>query len=413
MPPSKNRNLIIFAFYYRPSMASGVQRILRFAKFLPEFGYTPHVICSGAFGTSDLPRVHYVPNEATERVARRLSRALERLQSAVLPYNEDLPWVPHAVAEADELIAREPVAAVISSSPPVAGHLAASRIHARHGIPWLADFRDPILGNPGRPRRWARAYDALLERHILGSCNAALATTDVIVDIWKRRHPKWENKLHTLWNGFDPDDESIQAEPLPPRDHRVLLHAGMVYTLRHPFWLVSSMERLISRGLLDPGKIKLRLLGELQEPEVFAAHPAAASLIARGCLESNNQRVPREEAVREVAQADYLLILDIANLSREAYAVPAKIFDCILMGRPILAYTPTRSPVSRILGGSGLRHAVVYAEDTAEVIDGKLLEFFAHSSSPLPPSDWFLNTFDGRRQAGQVAGYLDEMLSRC
>jgi len=215
-----------------------------------------------------------------------------------------------------------------------------------------------------------------------------------------------------LWNGFDPTD-ALKAEPLPPRDRRILLHAGVVYTLRHPFWLAASMERLISKGLLDPSKIKLRLLGELQDAETFAAHPAASALMARGCLEFNNERIPRGDAMREVSQADCLLILDIANLANEGYAVPAKIFDCIIIGRPILAFTPSRSPVRQILSNCGLRHTMVHPEDTEEAIDAKLVEFFAYPSSVLPPSESFLNTFDGRRQVGQVAAHLDRMLSQC
>jgi hypothetical protein len=410
--PSTTRNLIIFAYYYRPSVVSGVQRISRFVRFLPEFGYTPYIICSSMFGISpDLTNVLYVPNEATERTARLQSRIAGRLQRAVLPYNEELPWVPHAVAAANELIGKVPIAAMISSSPPVACHLAASCIQDRHGIKWLADFRDPILGNPGRPRRWARPYDALLEWHILSSCDAAVTVTEVLVDIWKRRHPRLEKKLHVLRNGFDPTDESLQARPVPPRDRRVLLHAGVVYNLRHPFWLVSSMERLISRGLLDPARVQLRLLGELQDAATFTSHPAVSALIARGCLEFNDYRVPRSEAIREASQADYLLVLDIGNLSNDGYALPAKIFDCVLMGRPILAFTPNRSPIDKVLTNSGLRHALVYPGDSEEAIDRKLVEFLAYPSEPLPPSEWFLETFDGRRQAGSLAGYLDRIIS--
>ena len=311
------------------------------------------------------------------------------------------------MAAAGEIASRVPLSAVISTSPPVATHLAALRIRKRFGIKWLADFRDPILGNPGRPRKWARPYDAALERMILSSCDAAMAVTDVICDEWKRKYPRWAHKFHVVWNGFDPA-ETVNALPIPPRPFQLLVHAGVVYHQRHPFWLAASLDRLIRRGALDPARIRVRLIGPLQKREVFCGHPAVASLLAQGCLECDGQTVPRETALAEVAGADGLLILDITNLSEIGYTVPAKLYDNIRIGRPILAYTPSsQSPTARILEQSGVPHAAVYAGDSDQAIDAKLLRFFQLPNRPVAPGQWFQETFDGRRQAKLIAQILD------
>lgn len=402
--------LLLLAYYYAPMITSGVQRALRMVRYLPENGYMPHVVCSSEEGVLLDAGVSSVPAPSTESEAGSASRWAARLQRACLPYNEQLPWVPHALAAAEQVMSRSRVAAVISTSPPTATHLAALSLKWRHrNLKWLADFRDPLLGNPGRPRKWARPYDAAIERAIFASCDAAMAVTDVVAGEWKKRYPQWAHKCHLVWNGFDPEE---RFEPLPvPPGPKTLLHAGVVYPQRHPYWLVSAVDRLISAGKLNPSEFRLRLIGEVLDREKFCAHPAASSLITRGCLECDGKTVPRSVAMRAVASSDYLLILDIANLSEIGYTVPAKLYDNIRIGRPILLFTPSgESPTARILRQSGVRHAIVQPDDSADTVDRKVFEFLQLPSEPLTPSEWFHDNFDGRRQAHLIGSILDGLL---
>ncbi len=402
----KHRRLLLLAYYYPPCNTSGVQRALRLVKYLPENGYSPFVICSSDDGV--LPRESqtlHVPNAVTEAKAGRRSCMAAKFQRLFLPYNEKLAWAPHALAAAEELLLG--TVAVLSTSPPLVTHMVAWQLKQRHGLKWLADFRDPLVGNPGRPRKWARLYDVGLERAILGSCDAATGVTDVIVDEWKKKYPQWAHKFHLVWNGFDPEEPAV-ASPIPPRRYKKLLHAGVLYHQRHPFWLVAALDRLIRRGSLDPETIRVQLIGLVQEREVFCSHPAVAALLAKGCLVCDGKLVPREVAMQETASSDYLLILDIANLSEVGYTVPAKLYDNIRIGRPILAFTPTpQSPLARILQQSGLSHTLVHTGESDEAVDSKVLGFFRLSNKPVSPSRWFLDNFDGRCQAKLMAGILD------
>ena len=56
----------------------------------------------------------------------------------------------------------------------------------------------------------------------------------------EKEYPRWANKFHLVWNGFDPE-EPLAALPIPPRSYRMLVHAGVVYRQRHPFWLAESL----------------------------------------------------------------------------------------------------------------------------------------------------------------------------
>ncbi|HEY2844459.1 MAG TPA: glycosyltransferase, partial [Bryobacteraceae bacterium] len=298
------RALLIIAHAYLPSTASGVQRVLRMVKYLPENGYRPHVICSTREGVlPGIANVTYAPNDFTNQVAAKASRRAERIQRAILPYNDSIPWAPHAAAAAEAFLEKQRHAIVLTTSPPIVSHFAALRLKRRLGVRWVADFRDPLLGNPARSRKWAKIYDSLVQRRFMRNCDAAIAVSDVVFDDWRRRYPQWAAKFHLIWNGFDPEG-LVSAAPVPPRSYRVLTHAGTLYTSRFPFWLVESLERLFQRGVVDPSSIKIRLIGHVDGSSTFLEHPAVAAMMAKGCLECDGKQIPRADADRAVVTSD-------------------------------------------------------------------------------------------------------------
>jgi hypothetical protein len=213
------------------------------------------------------------------------------------------------------------------------------------------------------------------------------------------------HKFHTIWNGFDPQD-ALRPESIPPRDHRELAHVGVLYSQRHPYNLVAGLDRLIRRGLIDPKTIRLRFIGPIQERERFESNPACAGLLQHGAMEIHGELIPRADANRVIATADFLLLIDIVNLSHAGYTVPAKLYDYILIGRPILALTDRNSPVERILAKCGVPAVSLHHNDSDDEFDRKLLAFFQLPREPVTPSIWFLENFDGRKQAETLAGLL-------
>lgn len=408
LDPNQRKSVLLLAYYYLPATTSGVQRAVRFARYLPKHGYRTFVVSSSAQGTLALPRVTYVPNSMTDSAVGGKAEWIAKKIQCILPYNEQLPWSAHAVAASRELAQEFGISAVISTSPPASSHFAAFWLKQRLGLKWIADFRDPLLGNPGRNRRWAVPYDYLLERSFLRYADKIMTVTDTNAEHWRQRYPRWRDKFHVVWNGYDPA-EAFHAAPITPRRYRMLSHVGVLYEQRHPLGILSAVQRLTSQGRVDPGEIHIQFIGPILG-EGFRSHPVVASLEAKGCLRINGKTIPRPAAMTEIATSDYLLLLDINNLDNAGYTVPAKLYDYVLTGRPILAATSPQSPVDRILSQSGIPYRCIYHTDSSQEIESKLLDFFQLPSTPQTPSSWFLNTFDGDRQAGVVASLLDRLL---
>jgi hypothetical protein len=351
--------------------------------------------------------VRRVPPPDPGRRSRILAGLGRLTQRYLLPYNDDVPWAAHALVEAEAVLAERPIAAVFSSSPPVASHLVGLWLKLRHGLPWVADFRDPLQGNPFRSRRWFFPYDRLLEHLFFRHADALIANTDTTADLWRRQHRAIGDKVSVIWNGFDPA-EPVEAGTTSSQNRRVLAHVGSLYGQRHPGRLLSSLTRLIQAGELAADRVLVRLVGPIAEHCVTMNQDAVAALQAWGCLEYDGKQVPQDEARLASSQADYLLLLDLTEGDLDLQ-VPAKLFEYVRIGRPILVFTRRGSPVERILQGSGVPFRAVYHDADDAEVDTRVRGLFDLPTAPTRPSLWFEEQFDGQNQTRTLAGILDRV----
>src|SRR5260370_32064118 len=123
----------LLAYYYHPKTTAGVHGAVRIAKYLPCSGPKCYVVCPSHKGEdSSIQDVFHVPSSATQTPgADRFAKLAAWTQRIFFPYNEQLPWVPHALAASRAILTRDSVQAVISTSPPVAGPLASPPLPPR------------------------------------------------------------------------------------------------------------------------------------------------------------------------------------------------------------------------------------------------------------------------------------------
>lgn len=397
----KQSPVLFFAYYFPPENTSGAARPFRFFKYLPQFGFEPLVVCgskqSESAPLSGVQQVDSSRNPAVQLAVKVVERVAYR-------YSDRLAWVPSAVKTAARILKTTPVGFMLSTQPPIATHLAALRIKKRFGLKWIADFRDPIrFDDPQRGRR----YVSTVERAIFQQADMIIANTESAASLWRSRYPQWKDKIVTIWNGFDPGEE-LSAAPIEQRRCRVIVHTGDIYGPRHPGTLLSSLSRLMSRGLLSPDQYRLRLIGPLDSTSPLLTMPAFIELSRNGTLEVTGQLIPRKEALEVIATADYLLLLDI-TLYQTNVQVPAKLFDYIRVGRPILAFTSKGSPAQEILSRSGIPSVCVYPQDDDVEVDRKLISFLSLPTEPTAYSDWFSRKFDAVYQTEALAHLLERL----
>jgi glycosyltransferase involved in cell wall biosynthesis len=394
--------VLILAWAFPPYI-TGAARPFRFYKYLPRFGYTVQVLTASKQDPNDV-QTNVTCVEGRIRGSKfALEHVAERLQKVIVAA-ESLMWALRTTAAADQIISREKVCAVVSTSPPVASHLVALKLKTRYGVRWIADFRDPLVGNPFRKDTGIAGHlDRLLQKWIFRRADAVVATTDATVELWRRQHPEHEKKMHLIWNGFDPEDR-LEPVSLPQRAYKLLVHVGAIYGIRDPGALLCSFDRLIKRGLLSPEKLRIQLIGPVEGDWCRDREPLA-DLVRLGCLRYDGVQVPKREAARAMASADAVILLD-SHGEHGAIQVPAKLFDYIRIGRPILAVTTRNSPADRLLARSGVPYSSIYPEDTPEEVDQRVLCFLSLPPHPVVASEWFWNEFDAYPQVRELAGLI-------
>ena len=399
-----NTTLLLVAYAFPPENVSGAARPFRFYRYLPEFGISPLVITASQ-QILEKPDVVFVCDVPRELPRKTVSWHVERIvRKFLLPGQSGLSWSRDAAAQGCKLIAGHHRAAVLSTSPPISVHLAALRMKKKLGIPWIADFRDPM--HPSADAAPKTSVYSLLEAFFFNNADAVIANTDAVAKLWGKRYPGHREKIHVIWNGFDPDD-AVSAAPIPQRKFKQIVHVGELYAGRHPGPILASMQRLVARGALAPDSLRLSLIG----PSSDAAIPdidLLRQLARAGMVEYVPSQIPQDQARLVACQADALLLLQ----PQSGLHLPAKIFEYIRIGRPVLALVRRDSPSEHILSRCGIVHRAIYPDDPPEEVDWKMIEFLALPSDPVAPNNWFVEQFDAYRQTETLASIVERLLRR-
>ena len=291
---------------------------------------------------------------------------------------------------------------MISVSPTIASHWTALRLKRRFpDLKWIADFQDPFVGNPFQEKHAKRKFTRSLEQAIFSSADLLSANTDTAQAMWQKAYPQYRDKMVVTWGGFDPA-ENVAPLPTAPGETPVLKYVGAIYDGRYPTALVQSLTRLVAQGRLRPGDLSVEFLGNLK---FGVLQPLVADLERQGFVRLNPTYVSREEALDIAARAHYSLLLDIVP-GNAMLQVPAKLFDQIRVGRPILAFTPAGSPTERILRDSGVPNVCLPPDAPDEEVDAGILRLLQMAPTPTTASSRFRDDFSARHLAGAMAARI-------
>ena len=400
----QRRRVLLLTYAFPPDPLSGGARPGRFARYLPAHGYDVDVIAAGDGGDARVRRVPACPGPGPARVLSRMAHVARR----GLPHDDELAWASHVWALGRRLMKQTRYEAILSTSPPGGAHVAACLLKREFEVPWVCDFRDPMLDSPSRGRKWFFPHDRWLEKWLCMNAEAIVCNTDVLARLLSERYVARRGAIHTIWNGYDPE-EGVDAPPLPERPRRVLAHVGTLYGARHPGLVVESLLRLLETGRIDTNRFLLQLAGPVEPGCLDPVSAQIARLQERGCLEILNRTLSQREANELAGAADLLVLLDV-NYGYTTIQVPGKVFQYIRIGRPIAAVTRRGSPTERILAGSGVKYVCMDPQDEAAQRDEALLELMGMPPERSRPSEWFQEEFDGERQVAQLARILGEVL---
>jgi hypothetical protein len=395
--PDTEHVVLIFAYHYPPENAIGGARPHRFSKYLSKLGYTCRVITAAEQPDRNDPSVEYVPDPFVTRSRRRLSWQLERgVRKFFLPGDVGMRWSYHASRAASTYIRAHAGARVtiFSTFPPLGTHLAAWQLARNNKLVWIADCRDPLADEFTEQHRippQKRVY-RWLERAVARRADAVIANTDAALTRWQEKFPSFGNKFHLIWNGFDPE-KRIKPLPVLCRDCKILSHVGELYHGRNATPILESISRLLAAERISARSVRVQLIGPA-ETDCLPGPEFIQRAQSEGWLQLVTEQIPQQDALQVAQTSNGLLLLQ----PQSAVQVPAKLFDYLQIGRPILACIQRNSPAERLLERSGVPHRCVYPGSTPATIDDTVAGFFDLPSTAVAPSAWFEEQFNAEHQ---------------
>lgn len=408
------RRLLVIVFDYPPREKAGVQRTLRFVRHLPACGWRVDVLTprpKPPFGEPEtgagrvVRTAHLRVFGAASAIARLLPepRRLALLNWFALP-DLFIGWFPFAASRAGALLRGGCYDAVYSTSPPETAHLVARWAVGRTSMPWVVDFRDPWTDNPiVRPATRLHArWHAQLERMVLARADAVIANTEGQGERLRRRYPNLAAKVTVIPNGYD-ESEFATTQPQRPRDGIMrLLYAGSFLPQHDPEPLFKGLAKFAADRPDARGRFRLRLLVPRSERR-RALRYGIAHLVEEIPWQ------PHADAVREMLASDALLLYQAPR--RDApFWVPAKTYEYLRAGRPILAVLPPGEARELVLR-SGLGR-VCDPDDPASIargLDALWIDWVAGKEMPAPDVG-FVRQYDGLVLSRQLAGLLDRIV---
>lgn len=326
-----SHSVLLIAVGHYPLNMAGAHRPAKLAKYLPEFGWTPVMLCArwtpensdGCYdpvlaAKPDICRTVRVPYPAPSR--NKAGRGIAYASEILFPYRAPFGFTRRMLAAAEQLVASEKFDVIWSTWYPGPVHYVASQLARRHGLPWVADFRD-IPDQSFSPYRLR--YTLKREVQLCRWAKAITTVSQPLADTLARRY---QAPVHVVLNGFDPDDypvgEGVDA------DKFTICYTGIIYSHRDPRPVFAALDRLAEAGDLDLQDVRVVFYGT---PRVQIG-PLLEGYRCGGSVECHD-RIPFAEVVRCQQRAAVLLSLSTADV---AGIMTSKIFNYLAARRPIL-----------------------------------------------------------------------------
>jgi len=374
------KRVLIITYYWPPSGGAGVQRWLKFAKYLPENGWQPVIYTpeNPEAPAEDLSLLKDIP-PSCEVIKRRIfepysfyriftgrgsgekvnagfldegrSPGLKDKMAVWVRGNLFIPdarrfWIKPSIRFLQQYLKQHPVDVIVSTGPPHSMHLIARALKKRTGIPWVADFRDPWTGidfyHQLMLSKYADKRHHKLEKEVL------VAADRVVTVGWEGARELSEiggRHVDVITNGYDQDDVADDEEFIDPvREDRdfVIRHVGAMNKDRNHdvFW------RALREVNLDSGakrKVRVELIGKSDA----AVRKSIEKYDMLDYVEFISY-IPHNKIGSLLKHAD-MLYLPINNTPNAKGILTGKIFEYLASGTPVLGVGPIDGDAARVL----------------------------------------------------------------
>ncbi|MDY2586701.1 glycosyltransferase family 4 protein [Winogradskyella aquimaris] len=395
MNPEK---VLIITYYWPPAGGPGVQRWLKFVKYLPEFGIEPIVYCpeNPNYPIVDESLVNEIPKDITilkqpikepYQIAGFLSKkSSKKISSGVIPKakkqslierlmiyvrgNFFIPdarkhWIKPSVEFLSNYINKHKIETIITTGPPHSLHVIGLQLKQKLNIKWITDFRDPwtTIGyhKALKLRKTSKKKHIQLESEVLNTADAIVVTSNHTKNEFTT---KTNQSISVITNGYD--NHSVRVEGKD--DKFTLSHIGSLLSERNPKVLWEVLSELISENDAFSNAFQLNLIGVVSDDVL-------ESIDDSGLKNYLNiiGYVSHDEAIKYQMASRLLLLIEIDSEDTKAI-IPGKLFEYLISETPIIAIGPEDSDVQDIIRNTNT--GVYFNYRQKEKLKTQIVSFF-------------------------------------
>jgi len=426
------KKVLIGTYYWPPSGGAGVQRWLKFAKYLPQYGWEPIIYTpeNPDFAIEDqslqkdvskdmtiIKRKIWEPYEIYKTLigkkgqkvnvsfaeAGKKQGFIHKLALSVRG-NFLIPdprcfWIRPSVHYLEKYLKENPVDAIISTGPPHSMHLIGLKLHRETSIPWIADLRDPWTNiDFYRELNLSWLADKIhhrKEKQVLLEANGVVSVTPT----WCRELSEIANRPVTLvHNGYDEEDIVEVNDPID--SDFSIVHIGSINAARNPKVLWIALNELLQEVPELKKNLKIKLVGNV-EPVVYAD---IEQYHLTDCIEKIGY-LSHAEAIT-FQQTSQLLLLLINNTPNAGGILTGKLYEYMASARPILAIGPVQSDIATLLKET--QSGSIVGFDDVAGMKSVLLDFFEeYKLGKLNSKASGYQQYSRRAQCGVIAQLLN------
>lgn len=425
------KKVLIITYYWPPAGGPGVQRWLKFVKYLPEYGIEPIVYIpenpTYPLIDNDLvdevnPKVTIIKHRITEPYswASAFSKKdTKKISSGIIPNKQKqsfmqrlmlwvrgnlfIPdarvlWVKPSVNYLSQYIQEHNIDTVITTGPPHSLHLIGLALKKQLAVKWFADFRDPwtTIGYHKELKlsKTAAAKHKQLESQVLNTADHVIVTSPST----KKEFEAITNKpITVITNGYDVS--KVGKQPLDEKF--TLAHIGSLLSERNPKALWQAIKELTEESADFKNAFQLKLIGAVSQEVLTTIDEFKLTNYV-----NNMGYVSHTEALIEQRKSQVLLLVEIDSPDTRCI-IPGKLFEYMVSERPILAIGPDMADIENIIKPTNTGVFATYTEK--DKIKEALLKYFSlYQNKELKSHAIGLQKYFRKNLTGQLSGILKD-----
>lgn len=349
------KKVLVISYYFPPMGLSGVQRTLKFVKYLPEFGWEPIVLTSFpedyyAFDESLDSEIENYPVKVyrARKYSKRKAAANKKpkqfpsyfkqklgvamLRTIYIP-DSKVKWKGAAVRKAESIFKEHEIEAVFATAPPYTDFLVAMEISKKYNVPFIVDYRDTWVENQFHfhATPFHKFKNTKLEEEVLTHAKKIIVITRQHKELLVRNYPFISHDDITIIpHGYDPDDFKTHEGIEPNTERFTITHSGLFQDDRTPKYFLKALSIFLKKHKDAKDKTEARFIGLMRPPHL--------KMIKKMGLSGNvncTGYLPHRETIKNILESDVLWLM-----LNDKVRTPGKLYEYFGSGKPILGCLP-------------------------------------------------------------------------